>query len=134
MTNYTDYKFYVDNYKGDMPESDFNKLVTKASAEVRKEILDRDITGYEEEVQMATCAVTDLLYQIEQAEQRKSKLISSEKGDKVIASEQVADLSRTFANITNINDLDKEISNQKAEVKEEIRLYLINTGLLFRGV
>lgn len=134
MTNYTNYDFYIDKYKGDMPKSEFNKLVIRASAEVRKEIFDRDITGYEEEVQMATCSVADLLYQIEQAERKKTKLVSSEKTDKIIASEQVADLSRTFANITNINDLDKEISNKKNEIRESIRLYLINTGLLFRGV
>lgn len=134
MTNYTDYIFYKDTYKGTMPESDFNKLVIRASAEVRKNIFNRDITNYEDEVQLATCSVADILYKIEQIEQNKSKLASSAKEDRVIASESVADLSRTYANTTKITDLDLEISNQKSKIIEVIRMYLLDTGLLYRGV
>lgn len=134
MKNYTDYIFYKDKYKGNMPESDFNKLVVRASYEVRKNIFNRDITGYEDEVQLATCSVTDILYKIEQIEQNKSKLVSSAKEDKVIASESVADLSRTYANTTKIVDLDLEISDLKTKVIEEIRTYLLHTGLMYRGV
>lgn len=134
MTNYTDYDFYKNTYKGDMPESDFNKIVIRASAEVRKNIFNRDITNYENEIQMATCSVADILFKIEKLEEKKTKLISSEKADRIVSSEQVADLHRTFANITNIEDLEKEVSNQKNKIKEEIRLYLLYTGLLYRGV
>lgn len=134
MTNYTDYDFYKNTYKGDMPESDFNKIVIRASAEVRKNIFNRDITNYENEIQMATCSVADILFKIEKLEEKKTKLVSSEKADRIVSSEQVADLHRTFANITNIEDLEKEISNQKNKIKEEIRLYLLHTGLLYRGV
>ncbi len=134
MKNYTDYIFYKDKYKGNMPESDFNKLVIRASYEVRKNIFNRDITGYEDEVQLATCSVTDILYKIEQIEKSKSKLVSSAKEDKVIASESVADLSRTYANTTKIADLDSEISNLKTKIIEEIRTYLLHTGLMYRGV
>ncbi len=134
MTNYTDYDFYKDTYKGDMPKTDFNKLVTRASAEVRKNIFNRDIKGYEDEVQMATCSVADILLKIEQLETRKDKLVSSDAVDKVVSSESVGDLSRTFANTSNLGDLEKEISNQKNKIIEEIRLYLLHTGLLYRGV
>ena len=134
MINYTDYDFYKDTYKGDMPETDFNKLVIRASAEVRKNIFNRDISKYEEEVQMATCSVADILLKIEQLESRKDKLVSSNVVDKVVSSESVGDLSRTFANTTNLIDLEKEISNQKNEILEEIKLYLLHTGLLYRGV
>lgn len=134
MKNYTDYKFYSDTYKGNMPESDFNRLVIGASYEVRKNIFDRDITGYEYEVQLATCSVADILLKIEQIEQRQSKLMSSAKEDRILASEQVADVSRTFANTTNVKDLDVEISNQKQKIKEELKKYLLMTGLLYRGV
>lgn len=134
MTNYTDYDFYKDTYKGNMPESDFDKLVIRASYEVRKNIFNRDIKGYEDEVQLATCSVTDILYKIEQIEKSKSKLVSSAKEDKVIASESVADLSRTYANTTKIADLDSEISNLKTKIIEEIRTYLLHTGLMYRGV
>lgn len=134
MINYTDYGFYRDTYKGNMPESDFNRMVIRASAEVRRNIFDRDITNYKEEVQMATCSVADILFKIEKIETSKSKLASSEKTDRILASEQVADLHRTFANTTSIADLEKEISNQKNKILEEIRLYLLHTGLLYRGV
>lgn len=134
MKNYTDYIFYKDKYKGNMPESDFNKLVIRASYEVRKNIFNRNTMGCEDEVQLATCSVADILYKIEQIEQNKSKLASSAKEDRVIASESVVDLSRTYANTTKITDLDLEISNLKTKIIEEIRTYLLHTGLMYRGV
>ena len=132
--NYTDYDFYKDTYKGGMPKTDFDKLVTRASAEVRKNIFNRDIKGYEDEVQMTTCSVADILLKIEQLETRKDKLVSSDAVDKVVSSESVGDLSRTFANTSNLTDLETEISNQKNKIVEEIRLYLLHTGLPYRGV
>lgn len=134
MTSYIDYDFYVNKYMGDMPEENFEKLALRASAEVRKNIFNRDITDYKDEVQMATCSVADILFKIEQLESRKNKLVSSNANDKVVSSESVGDLSRTFANTTNLTDLEKEISNQKNKILEEIRLYLLHTGLLYRGV
>lgn len=134
MTNYIDYDFYTNTYKGNMPELDFIKVVVRASAEVRKNIFNRDITQYQEEVQMATCSVADILFKIEQLETRKNKLVSSNAVDKIVSSESVGDLSKTFANTSNLSDLEKEISNQKANIKEKIRLYLLHTGLLYRGV
>lgn len=132
MTPYVDYKFYLNVYRGDMPTADFNKLITKASAEVQKNIFNRDVTNYKYEVQMATCSVIDILFKIKKLEDRKDKLISST--NKIVSSESVGDLSRTFANTSNLNDLEQEISNQKTKIKEEIGLYLLHTGLLYRGV
>lgn len=129
MTNYTDYKFYSETYKGNMPKSDFNKLVIRASAEVRKNIFNRDITGYEDEVQMATCSVADILLKIEGLENKKDTNISG----KEIKSESVGPYTRTFNNST-ITDIDVQISNQKEKIKEELRNYLLTTGLLYRGV
>lgn len=129
MTKYTDYVFYKDTYKGNMPELDFNRLVIRASAEVRRNIFNRDITGYEDEVQLATCSVADILLKIEQLEIKKDKTIS----DKTLKSESVGDYSRTFDNSC-VTDIEKEISNQEAKIIEEIRMYLLDTGLLYRGV
>lgn len=129
MTNYTDYEFYIDIYKGNMPQNDFNKLVIRASYEVRKNIFNRPITGYEDEVQMATCSVADILYKIEQIETKKNTTIS----DKTLKSESVGDYSRTF-DTSSVSDIETEISNQKSKIKEEIRMYLLDTGLLYRGV
>ena len=131
INKYTDYEFYAITYKGNMPEDDFNRLVTRASYEIKNKIFDRAITGYEDEVQMATCSVADILNEIEQIEEREDNLISS---NKIIASEQVADLSRTYANVSNIKDLDGQISNLKIKKDEEIRRYLLSTGLMYRGV
>lgn len=134
MKKYTDYTFYSDKYMGEMPEESFERLVIGASVEIRKHIFDRDISKYEEEVQMATCSVADILFKIQKLEQRIDKLVSSDKEDKIVSSESVFDLSRTFANTTNISEIEKEITNQKAKIIETIKLYLINTGLLYRGV
>lgn len=134
MTNYTDYDFYKNTYKGDMLKSDFDRMVMRASAEISKSIFNRDIKNYEDEVQLATCSVADILLKIEKLEARKDKLVSSNSIDKIVSSESVGDLSRTFANTSSLNDLEEEISNQKNKIIEEIGLYLIHTGLLYRGV
>lgn len=129
MTDYTDYKFYVSTYKGNMPGEQFNKLVTQASYEVQKAIFNRDITGYEEEVQMATCSVTDILDKIEKLENKKETIVSG----KDLKTESVGDYSRTFES-ANLTDIDVQISNQKEKIKKELRKYLLLTGLMYRGV
>ena len=133
--NYTDYYFYVDTYKGDkIPPDYFEKISLKASIEIRNSILNKDITGYEYDVQMATCAVSDIIYNIELAENRINQLISKEKADKVISSEKVANISITYANITSISDLEKYIIEQKNKINDVISCYLFATGLLNRKV
>ncbi len=129
MTNYTDYDFYKNTYKGDMPETDFNKVIVRASYEVQKNIFNRDIKDYEDEVQMATCSVADILLKVEQLENKKDTILSNNN----IKSESVGDYSRTFDTLE-IDNVDVEISNQKEKIKEELRRYLLHTGLLYRGV
>lgn len=129
MTNYTDYSFYKNTYKGNMPEIDFNKIIARASYEVQKNIFNRDIKGYEDEVQMATCSVADILFKIEQLENKKDAILSN----KCLKSESVGDYSRTFETL-GIDNIDIEISNQKEKIKEELKRYLLYTGLLYRGV
>lgn len=129
MTNYTNYDFYKDTYKGNMPEDDFNKLVIRASYEVRKNIFNRDITGYKDEVQLATCSVADILLNIEQLKNKKEKILSNQ----TLKSESVGDYSRTF-DTSSVNDIETEISNLRTKIIEEIRMYLLDTGLLYRGV
>lgn len=129
MTNYIDYDFYTNTYKGNMPELDFIKVVARASAEVRKNIFNRDITKYQEEVQMVTCSVADILFKIEQLENKKDTILSNNN----LKSESVGDYSRTFDTL-GIDNVNVEISNQKEKIKEELRRYLLHTGLLYRGV
>lgn len=134
MENYVEYNFYKSTYKGDMSLEEFEKVVTRASIEVRNYIMNKNIENHEKEVGMATCSVADILYKIESIENRKAKLISSEKENRIISSEKVADLSKNYANITSLKELDEEISNQKNKIKEEIENYLMFTGLLNRSV
>lgn len=129
MTNYTDYDFYKNTYKGDMPETDFNKVIVRASYEVQKNIFNRDIKGYEDEIQMATCSVADILLKVEQLENKKDTILSNNN----LKSESVGDYSRTFDTL-GIDNVNVEISNQKEKIKEELRRYLLYTGLLYRGV
>lgn len=129
MKTYTDYAFYENTYKGNMPQDDFNKLVIRASYEVQKNIFNKDITGYEDEVQLATCSVADILLKIEQLENKKESIVLNQ----ILKSESVGDYSRTF-DTANVNDIDVQISNQKEKIKEELRRYLLDTGLLYRGV
>ena len=118
--NYADFSFYIEEYRGSLERKDFERLVTRASLEIRNYILNKSIENYRNEVQMATCSVADILYKIEKIEERKAKLISSDSSDRILSSEKVADLSKNFANITNIKELEEEISNQKNKIKEEI--------------
>lgn len=127
MKTYTDYVFYRDTYKGNMPEDDFNRLVIRASYEVQKSIFNRDITGYKDEVQLATCSVADILLKIETLEKKKDTNIS----ENIVKSESVGDYSRTLET-TSMSDIEVQISSQKEKIKEEIRMYLLDTGLLSR--
>lgn len=129
MKTYTDYVFYKDTYKGNMPENDFDKLVIRASYEVQKNIFNRDIKGYEDEVQLATCSVADILLKIETLEKKKDTILSENR----VKSESVGDYSKTLEIVT-ISDVEVEISNQEEKIKEELRKYLLCTGLLYRGV
>ena len=119
MTNYTDYDFYKNIYKGDMPETDFNKVIVRASYEVQKNIFNRDIKGYEDEVQMATCSVADILLKVEQLENKKDTILSNNN----LKSESVGDYSRTFDTL-GIDNVNVEISNQKEKIKEKLSFLL----------
>lgn len=129
MINYTNYQFYASKYKGNMSGEQFNKVETRASYEVQKAIFNRDIKGYEEEVQLATCSVADILSKIDQLENKDENILSG----KNLKSESVGDYSRTFDS-ANLTDIKNEISNQKEKIKEELKKYLLMTGLLYRGV
>lgn len=127
MKTYTDYVFYRDTYKGNMPEDDFNRLVIRASYKVQKNIFNRDITGYKDEVQLATCSVADIMLKIETLEKKKDTIIS----ENIVKSESVGDYSKTLETTT-LSDIEVQISDQKEKIKEEIRMYLLDTGLLSR--
>ena len=96
---------------------------------MQKYIFDSYIVGFENEIALATCSIADILYKVEQLEKQKNEVTSN----KTLKSESIKDYSRTFDSLS-INDITSEISNQKTKIMEELRKYLLNTGLLYRGV
>lgn len=70
---YADYQFYTEKYYGDtVPESDFPKYAERASDRIDAITFDRLVNGFPDEeravtkVKKAVCAVSDVLYQIDQ--------------------------------------------------------------------
>ena len=81
MVKYTDYKYYKEVYKGTMPETSFERVVAAASAYIRKITFDRVNTDeIPEEVKYATCAVCDVINDIDSAKVA-GKTVKSETND-----------------------------------------------------
>lgn len=128
--NYTTYEFYSETYLGEkIPQENFEKLSLRASAEVRKNIYDRDISEYDKDVQMATCSVAELLY-----EQQEIKDKIQDENNKEVASETVGPHSKSYVNKSSL--LDKRIlssDEMSKNVYNECLKYLAFTGLMYRG-
>ncbi len=109
-----DYTYYTETYKGSsIPEADFPRLITRAGS-----YLDQ-ITGGRASsaagsapVKMAACAVAEAWQTNEQG------------GD--VVSETVSSWTKTFAG--------GGTRGPQARLYQAAALYLVNTGLLFRGV
>ena len=112
----SDYAFYISNYGGSLPQTEFEKLRGRASAYLAsitlgKSRLENLPGAVKESVDMALCAVLDVLHKVESG------------GD--IVSESNDGISVTYA--------------AKAQQTEQQRLYsaasthLAWTGLLYRG-
>ena len=127
--NYTNYNFYKLKYIGnEVPQNDFEILSVRASEIIQSRIFNRDIMGYENKVQEATCSVAEVLYKIKNIE---NKIYSSD--NKEVKSESVGDYSKTY-NTASVSEQKEKISNLKQEIERKIRMYLADTGLLYRGV
>ena len=81
MVKYTDYQYYKEVYKGTMPETSFERFVVAASAYIKKITFDRvDINEVPEEVKYASCAVCDVMHDIDSAKVA-GKTVKSETND-----------------------------------------------------
>lgn len=116
---YADYTFYKNEYRGTMPEPDYNRLSVKASAYIDQVTFDRIEDGWEDDaklanrIRMACCAVADS-YQL------------NEQGG-VVVSETVGKMTRNYA---------AGVSNTPTEQQrlyEAAVMYLGRTGLMYRG-
>lgn len=81
---YADYEFYGKNYFGNVvPEADFPGLSERASDWLDTVTFDRLVDGLpsdertQKRIQKAVCALSETLYQIEQAEKQAMQIVAS---------------------------------------------------------
>lgn len=119
MNNYIDYAYYKDTYKGDLiPSNKFDFYCLKATQYIKANTFDSvDENNVIDEVKMCCCELCDIIYKSEQS--AKSNGITSEK---------VGEYSVSYESSKNIKE------NQKNEMTEVLKLWLVNTGLLYRGL
>ena len=117
MTSFVDYDYYKNTYGGTLvPSSNFTRLSLQASYKVNNYTQGRaeKFEKPTEEIKLATCAVIDKMYEIEQA-------------GGVVVSETTGKHSKTYSTAS------KDISEDKLYYQTALT-YLANTGLLYRGV
>lgn len=114
-----DYNYYIKTYGGvEMPPSKFTALELRATKHINKITSNRidfeniDSLGeeIEENIKLAVCSVIELL-------DKYSK--------NIISSEKTGDNSVTYV---------VSSSSKEKEIYKEVRMYLADTGLLFRGI
>lgn len=115
-----DFEFYALNYKGSVipNEKAFESAVVEAQAYVDALITDRSNLRYDfvqEAYNKAICAAADEIYQ----------QVSVDKGRNKV-SESVGNHSITYATATS--------EERSRNLGKRVRLFLANTGLLYRGI
>ena len=130
---YTTYDFYQNKYYGDsIEESLFPKWEDRAAMKLDQltygHINDNTKEEFDEQIQKATCALADLLYQID----FKTAHASDEKGGNVKSSG-----GRSISFGTNETLIDKVLNDKTAQNRlcyDTVCEYLAGTGLLYAGV
>ncbi len=121
---YADYNYYQLEYKGDaISEADYDHAVLVASQMIDNFTFNRakdysDLTG----VKMATCAVADVIYEFESAERAS--------GGRDVQSENNDGYSVTYAVDTSRSSTLRLL----AKAREAAGLWLMTTGLMYRGI
>ncbi len=132
---YTTFGFYTDSYYGDsIEESLFPKWEDKASMKLDQltcgHINENALEEYGERIQKATCALADLLYQID----FKTSHASDEKGGNI---KSMSSGGRSISFGTNETLIDKVLGDKVAQNRlcyDTVCEYLSGTGLLYAGV
>lgn len=119
MNNYTDYAFYQNTYKGDLIPSDkFDYYCRKSTQYIKTNTFDRvDENDVPESVKNCCCELCDVLYKAEQSTKANG-----------ITSEKVGEYSVSYESTQNIKE------NQQKDMMDVLKLWLANTGLLYRGL
>lgn len=121
MILYADYKFYVESYYGYLEGEEFQRVISKASAHIRRITFGRaDSCSDMDEVKFATCAACDVIA----ADERKRK-----KHDGMnIASENTDGYSVAFVADQASGESAEQALNKR--VYSAAKVYLEPTGLL----
>lgn len=132
---YTTYDFYKEKYYGDsIEESLFAKWNDRASEKLeqltRGNINEDTLAEFDKKIQKATCALADLLYQID----FKTSHASDEKGGNI---KSMSSGGRSISFGTNETLIDKVLGDKVAQNRlcyDTVCEYLTGTGLLYAGV
>ena len=132
---YTTFEFYESKYYGDsIEESLFPKWESRASDKLNQltygHINEDTLKEFDERIQKATCAIADLLYQID----FKTNHASDEKGGNV---KSMSSGGRSISFGTNETLVDKVLNDKGAQNRlcyDTVCEYLSGTGVLYAGV
>ena len=132
---YTTFEFYESKYYGDsIKESSFPKWEDRATMKLDQltygHIDDAVMEEFGNQIQKATCALADLLYQIDY----KTTHASDEKGGNV---KSMSSGGRSVSFGTNETLVDKVLNDKAAQNRlcyDTVCEYLSGTGLLYAGV
>nr|DAJ23524.1 MAG TPA: Head Tail Connector Protein [Caudoviricetes sp.] len=132
---YTTFEFYESKYYGDsIEESLFPKWESRASDKLNQltygHINEDTLKEFDERIQKATCALADLLYQID----FKTSHASDEKGGNV---KSMSSGGQSISFGSNETLIDKVLNDKVAQNRlcyDTVCEYLSGTGLLYAGV
>ena len=132
---YTTFEFYESKYYGDsIKESSFPKWEDRATMKLDQltygHIDDAVMEEFGNQIQKATCALADLLYQIDY----KTTHASDEKGGNV---KSMSSGGRSVSFGTNETLVDKVLNDKTAQNRlcyDMVCEYMSGTGLLYAGV
>ena len=119
MNNYTDYAYYQNTYKGDLIPSDkFEFYSRKATQYIKLNTFERvNELEIPDEVKMCCCELAEVEYKADNASKAEG-----------ITSEKVGEYSVSYESSESIKE------NKQKEMSNVLRLWLLNTGLLYRGL
>lgn len=132
---YTEYGFYKEKYYGDSIEKSlFPKWSDKASEKLNSltygNITEDALSRYDEQIQKATCALADLLFQIDY----RTIHANDEKAGNV---KSMSSGGRSISFGSNETLVDKVLNDKVAQNRlcyDTVCEYLSGTGLLYAGV
>lgn len=119
MRQYADFDFYKDTFRGTVlnDKGSFDRMAIEASFYINEITLGRIDEPVIDEVKMATCAVAEIVH---------SEYV--QQNDDQVASESVGPHSVSYVKKT------KTTQEFEKEKIRKARMYLRDTGLLYRGI